>query len=359
MSYAYDLATVVKKELKVGFRDPLTTIARSIIMPLIFLIFFGFGLGGTFHDLPVAVVSESGGQLSASFVDSLNSENLFQITQTSYRQALELFDSNQVKAIVYLPADFGSSREVSLIMDRSVPNIANNIEIAIKRKASELGGVRVSGASISEEVMFGRNMQYVDFFAPSIIIMVIIFSAIFCGGLSLMYDREFGTLKSLLVAPINPGTIVLGKTIGGVLQAMVSVYCSLLLFTILGVHVNFSVNGLLLFSGITFIAAIGFIGMSVAVACKTYRFEQLTIIMLITNFPLWLLSGAIYPVESMPAWMGFLSKINPLTYLLEAMRLLLTRNIIEQTLVFDTIVVGAYAAIMYLAGVVMFKKTIG
>lgn len=359
MSYLYDLATVVNKELKVGFRDPLTIVARSIFMPLIFLIFFGFGLGGTFHDLPLAVVSESGGQLSASFVDGLNSENMFKITQTSYRQALELFDKNQVKAIVYLPADFDSRREVSLIIDRSVPNIANNIENAVRRKASELGGARVSGASISEEVMFGRNMRYVDFFAPSIIIMVVIFSAIFCGGLSLMYDREFGTLKGLLVAPIDSGTIVLGKTIGGVLQTMVSVYCSLLLFAILGVQVNFGFTGLLLFSAITFVAAIGFIGMSVAVACKTYRFEQLMIVMLITNFPLWLLSGAIYPVESMPEWMGFLSKINPLTYLLEALRLLLTRNIVEQTLVFDAIVVGAYASIMYLAGVVMFKKTIG
>ncbi len=358
MSFLYDFATIVKKEVTVGFRDPLTTVARSIVMPLIFIIFFGFGLGGTFHDLPVAVVAESGGALSARFVDSLNSENTFSITQTSYRNALELFDANKVKAIIYLPADFESSRKVLLISDKSVPNVASTLGSIVRRKAVELGGASVEGASVDEEVMFGRNIRYVDFFAPSVIIMVIIFSAIFCGGLSLMYDREFGTLKSLLVAPIEKGTIVLGKTIGGVLQTMVSVYCVLLLYLILGVQIKLGFYNLLIFSVISFIASIGFIGLSVAVACKATRFEQLAIIILTTNFPLWLLSGAIYPVESMPEWMGALSKINPLTYLLDAQRLLLTRNLIEEAVVFDMLVVGIFAAVMYLAGVVMFKKTI-
>lgn len=358
MSFLYDFATIVRKELAVGFRDPLTTVARSIIMPLIFIIFFGFGLGGTFHDLPVAVVMESSGALSEKFVDSLNAENMFIVTQTSYRDALGLFDSNKVKAIIYLPADFDGSRRVFLISDKSVPNIASNIAGAVKRKAAELGGVSVAGASVDEEVMFGRGVRYVDFFAPSVIIMVIIFSAIFCGGLSLMYDREFGTLKSLLVAPVSKGTIVLGKTMGGVIQTMVSVYCVLLLYLVLGVHVKLGFYNLLVFSAITFMASIGFIGLSVAVACKATRFEQLAIVILTTNFPLWLLSGAIYPVESMPAWMGLLSKINPLTYLLDAHRLLLTRNVIEEAIMFDATVVGIFAAVMYLAGVVMFKKTI-
>jgi len=354
MRFIYDLYSITKKELIVGFRDPATTIARSLILPLIFIIFFGFGIGSGMHDIPIGLVIQSGSSEARDFVDGLNDNNVFLISELQYRDALEEFESNRIRAVILIPAGFKETRRAVLMNDYSIPRVAETVSKEVAR-----AGISVANTNVDEEIFFGRDVRYVDFFAPSVIIMVLLFSAIFSGGLSLMYDREFGTLSSILVAPISSGTIILGKTLGGVLQTMVSVFSALMIMLILGVKIHLNPLHLLGFFAMAFIAGLGFIGMSVAVACKAGRFEQLLTAMLVINFPLWLLSGAIYPVESMPRWMGALSQFNPLTYLLDAFRLLLTRNIVLPALEFDLLVISAYALLMYFAGVIMFKKTIG
>lgn len=352
--FLYDLYSITKKELIVGFRDPATTIARSVMLPLIFIIFFGFGIGNSMHDIPIGVVVESDSSQARDFVDRLNDNNFFLIKELLYKDALDEFESNRIRAVVVIPADFEGTRRAVLMNDYSIPRVAEAVSSEVSK-----AGASVVTANVDEEIFFGRDVRYVDFFAPSVIIMVLLFSAIFSGGLSLMYDREFGTLSSLLVAPVGEGTIILGKTLGGVLQTMVSVFSALMIILILGVKIHLNPLHLFGFFVMSFIAGLGFIGMSVAVACKVKRLEQLLTVMLVINFPLWLLSGAIYPVESMPHWMGALSQFNPLTYLLDAFRLLLTRNIVLPALELDLLVISAYAVLMYLAGVIMFKKTIG
>ena len=352
--FLYDLYTITKKETIIGFRDPATTIARSVMLPLIFIIFFGFGIGNSMHEIPIGLVVQSGSSEANAFVDGLNSNNVFLIKELQYKEALQEFENNRIRAVVVIPADFKETRRAVLMNDYSIPRVAEAV-------SKEVAGAGASAASVNvdEEIFFGRDVRYVDFFAPSVVIMVLLFSAIFSGGLSLMYDREFGTLSSLLVAPVDKGTIILGKTLGGVLQTMVSVFSALMIVLILGIKIHLNPLNLVGFFAMSFIAGLGFIGMSVAIACKVKRLEQLLTAMLVINFPLWLLSGAIYPVESMPHWMGALSQFNPLTYLLDAFRLLLTRNIVMPSLELDLLVISAYAVLMYLAGVIMFKKTIG
>ncbi len=353
MRFLYDLYSITKKEVIIGFRDPITTIARSIILPLIFIIFFGFGIGGNMHDIPIGLVMQSESPEATDFADRLNENNVFRISELSHEIALETFEANELRAVVLIPSDFGEKKRAILLNDYSIPRVAETVAREVK-KAKVLTGED----KVEEEIFFGRGVRYVDFFAPSVIIMVLIFSAIFSGGLSLMYDREFGTLSGLLVAPISKGTIILGKTLGGALQTMVSVFSALMIIVLLGVRINLNPLNLLLFFFISFIACLGFIGLSVAIACKARRLEQLLTAMLVMNFPLWLLSGAIYPIESMPYWMGVLSKVNPLTYLLDSYRLLLTRNIVASSLEFDLMIISGYAILMYLAGLIMFKKTI-
>jgi ABC-2 type transport system permease protein len=211
---------------------------------------------------------------------------------------------------------------------------------------------------VEKNTLFGRGIEYLDFLAPGVVMMTILFSAFFTGGLNLIMDRQVGTLRMLMVAPISKEAIILGKTLAGVMQSITSGGVALGVAMLMGVEIKSGLMGLFLVFFLMFVSGFGFIGISLIFGSRITYIEQFMVVMMVFIMPMWFLSGGLYPVESMPEWMRFLALINPMTYATEAMRAVMLRGIIWESFARDVIILLGFAISMMVAGSLSFKRTI-
>ncbi|MHC1582036.1 MAG: ABC transporter permease [Candidatus Syntropharchaeia archaeon] len=170
--------------------------------------------------------------------------------------------------------------------------------------------------------------NYIDFLTPGIIGMVLLFASMF-AGISVLWDKEFGFLKEIMVAPVSRVSIVLGRTAGGVTTAMMQGFIILALgipmgLKITGIYRNFTIPGFIIgfFFSILFMILISatFIGLGLAFASKMEDMSGYSLVMNFLIFPIFFLSGALFPLDDFPLWLQYLAYIDPLTYGVDGLR---------------------------------------
>lgn len=195
--------------------------------------------------------------------------------------------------------------------------------------------------------------NYMDFLAPGIVSMAILFTAVF-SGLEVIWDRQFGFLKETLVAPISRTEIMIGKTLGGATIAMIQGLIVLCLTYLLGFRIH-SLASLGL--GLLFMAliAIFFTGLGLAIASKMKDMHGFQLIMNFLIMPIFFLSGALFPLENLPPAIYFISRIDPLTYGVDGLRGAIT-GISTFGIYNDLAVIGLLSALVCAIGAVLFSK---
>jgi ABC-2 type transport system permease protein len=182
--------------------------------------------------------------------------------------------------------------------------------------SSSLGGGRGGGFG-------GGLLDYKQFLYGGIIGMSILFIAIF-SGMSIVWDREFGFLKEILVAPINRSAVAIGKTLGGATQAMVQGLILLFLAPVAGVKLTpLSVLELL---PLMFLVCFALTAMGVALASRMRSMQGFQGVMNFLMMPIFFLSGALFPLRGLPAWMDALTHIDPLAYGVDPIRKVILRG---------------------------------
>ena len=199
-----------------------------------------------------------------------------------------------------------------------------------------------------------NGTSYFSFLVPGIIGMIILFQSVF-SGLSVITERQFGFLKEMLVAPISRSTIVLGKALGNALTASAQGIIVIAIAFFLG----FSFPQPLAFPAVLavmLLTGIGFASLGLALAAKIFDPSAFPAIINFIIFPIFLLSGAIYPLESAPPWLQGIALIDPLTYSVDALRgFLLGLNHFPIEL--DIAVLLAFDSAMILIAAFLFRKT--
>ena len=164
---------------------------------------------------------------------------------------------------------------------------------------------------------FGVDLKYIDFLAPGIIAMSIVFSSIF-AGVSVIWDRQFGFLKEVLVAPVSRLTIAVGQTLGGSTIAVVQGLIVLGISLLLGVKIDpMGILPALIFMALI---AFSFVSLGLAIASRLEDFHGFQLIMNLLIMPLIFLSSAFFPIQGVPEWMKPIMLINPLTYAVDGLR---------------------------------------
>jgi ABC-2 type transport system permease protein len=181
-------------------------------------------------------------------------------------------------------------------------------------------GFRSGGGAGGASVIPGipQGIDYVSFLTPGIIGMTLLFSSTF-AGLSVLWDREFGFLKEIMVAPVSRLSVILGRTAGGATTAIIQSIIILIAGFALGSKAA-SISGFLLSLIFMIMIATTFIGMGLAFASKMKDMSGFSLIMNFLIFPLFFLSGAIYPITNLPESVRVLAYINPLTYGVDGLR---------------------------------------
>ena len=174
-----------------------------------------------------------------------------------------------------------------------------------------------TGLEAAFNVLGTGDTDYVAFMYPGIVAMTILFTAMF-SAISIIWDREFGFLKEMMVAPIPRTSVVLGKVTGGGTTAFMQ-GCILLVFMPL-VGIPYGLEKIVLMLLFMLVLAMGLTSMGVLIAARMRSFEGFPIVMNFILLPMFFLSGAMFPLQNLPGWMEFLTKINPLTYGVDALR---------------------------------------
>jgi ABC-2 type transport system permease protein len=159
--------------------------------------------------------------------------------------------------------------------------------------------------------------RFIDFLTPGIVAMAVLFSSVF-SGVSVLWDKQFGFLQEVLVAPVSRLSIVIGRIFGGATTALIQGFVILAIALILGVKI--SPIGLV--AGILFMVLLAFsaVGFGLIVASQMEDFHGFQLIMNLIMFPLFFLSSALFPLEGLPYWLKVIAYLNPLTYGVDGLR---------------------------------------
>ena len=161
------------------------------------------------------------------------------------------------------------------------------------------------------------GVNFIQFMYPGIIAMGVLTTSLF-AGVSVVWDREFGFLRELLVAPLGRTGIVFGKALGAAAVALLQVALMLLITPIVGVEVD--LGTILLLVPIVFILSIALSGLGLMVASFMRSQQGFQLIIQLLIFPLIFLAGVFFPINQAPEWLQVISKFNPLTYGVDAIR---------------------------------------
>jgi len=169
------------------------------------------------------------------------------------------------------------------------------------------------------------DLSYLEFMAPGVLAQSVLFSAIFYG-IAIIWERDLGIVHKMLVSPAWRGALVFGKALSAGLRALAQAVIIVLLALVLGVHVRLEPASL---AGLAIVVVLGgalFSTFSFVIACLVKTRERFMGIGQVLTMPLFFASNAIYPIALMPAWLQRVAQVNPLTYLVNALRQLMVHG---------------------------------
>ncbi|WP_067048014.1 ABC transporter permease [Methanofollis ethanolicus] len=198
------------------------------------------------------------------------------------------------------------------------------------------------------------GIDYVTYLVPGILGMTILFSSTF-AGISVLWDREFGFLKEIMVAPVSRTAIVLGRIAGGATTSLIQG----VLILLLAVPMGFPFPGVLPFlAAVAFmlLIAAAFISLGLIFASNMKDIHGFSLIMNFVVFPIFFLSGALFPIENLPAWLLPLAYADPLTYGVDGLRGVLT-GVSSFSPLFDAAALFAFVLVLLALGAWFFERT--
>jgi len=161
------------------------------------------------------------------------------------------------------------------------------------------------------------GIDFIKFMYPGIISMSVLMTSLF-SGISVVWDKEFGFLKEVLVAPLNRGGIVVGKAVGGAVVALGQAIIMLVLAPVVGVPIGPML--LVKLIPVVLLVSLALSGLGILVASRMQSQQGFQVLIQIIIFPLIFLAGVFFPVNNVPIWLEVIAKVNPVTYAVDAIR---------------------------------------
>lgn len=256
-------------------------------------------------------------------------------------------------------------RAVYAVWLRELLRVANEPARVLVSLGQPLIYVAVMGSGLGatfRPVAVPDGFDYVRFVFPGVLGMTVLFTALF-SAVSVIWDREFGILKAILIAPVPHGAVVLGKVLGGSTVALLQGSLLLACAPLWGIRLG--LPDLLWVELTMFALAFGLSALGLAVASRMASMEGFQAVMSFLVIPLWLLSGAFFPLRGVPGWMVPLMRLDPLTYGVDALRGVILRDapgataLVAHPLAVDLAVVTGWAGLALALALLAFRSREG
>lgn len=198
------------------------------------------------------------------------------------------------------------------------------------------------GGGLSRLVSPHMEVSYMQFIFPGILGMTILFSSIF-SSISIIWDKEFGFMKEILVAPVSRFSVVIGKALSGTFISTLQAAVILMLFPFLGLTMD--IISIVFTIAVAVLLSFCISSLGIVIATFYESFESFSVIMNFIVMPMFFLSGALYPVNKLPVILKGFSKINPLTYGVDALK----HTILPDSRVFDFSILSDIGILLFLS----------
>jgi ABC-2 type transport system permease protein len=325
------LLALIRKELLAAFRDPRARLAL-VLPPLLQLFLFAYAATLEVSNVPLGVFNQDWGMGSEQLISRFERASAFSEIRRyrSLSAAQAAIDRQEVMAVVHIGQDFSrklaaaEQPTVEILLDGRKSNSAQLVNGYIGIIITQFGsdyrlGLDVPQASeIVDRTWYNPNRDYREAMVPVLIATLPMTMVLMIVGMSVARERELGTFEQLLVSPLQPFEIVIGKAVPGLIVGLVQA-AVLSLIVVAVFQIRLSGSALVLFLGLTvFLLAV--IGVALFISSLVSNQQQAMMGTMVIMMPAMMLSGFSSPVQNMPAWLQPLAMINPLTHILVIIR---------------------------------------
>jgi ABC-2 type transport system permease protein len=364
---------IVERELRKFVRTPMI-LFMTLLMPLLQLFVLGNAFGGRATHLVIAVVDEDGGPAARRVREALyaletNGDMVRPVSYDSERDAADAVRHGQVQGALVIPAQFsrrvyaGERPRVGLLLDNTDNVLSGTLRGltagAVQRAAREKPTPRMSAAVAVEAVELYPYVPYMRYMLPGVISLGLFMSAMIGGAILYLDDKQRGVHEGYLVTPITKAELVVAQilsgtikaTIGGMLLALIGALSA-------GVTAILEPARLLALAVLVILTSVSFMAMTSCIVARMSNPILPRAIFGMLNTLLYFPSGAVYPTQGLPGWLKAIARLDPFTYAVHALRVLLLKGAAVSVLLPDLAFLGLFATAMLTGSVLLFRRTL-
>ncbi len=357
----HQFLSFVKKEFLHIWRDK-RTMFILLGMPVVQIIIFGFALTNEVKNSKIAVLDQSKDIVTASLINELDASRYFDVEQNlhSYKEIEAAFRKGKIKLVVVFPNQFNKNLQhvnkstVQLIADASDPNVANALTNYATAIIMDYQNRITNNAKLPYTIKVETRMLYnpqlkgAYNFVPGLMAMVLLLVCTMMTAITIVREKETGTMEIMLVSPMKPQLVVFSKAIPYLLLSVINIATILLLSVyVLEVPINGSLSLLVLESVLFTLVSLS---LGLLISSVTDSQQAAMFISLVGLFlPTVLLSGFMFPVENMPLPLRTISKIVPASWYY---------SIVKSVMIKGLGIGGVWKETLVLAGMMVFFLTV-
>jgi ABC-2 type transport system permease protein len=368
------LRHMIRKEFIQVFRNSKMR-AIVLVMPLVQSMVFGYAVTTDVKQVTTAIYDQSATPESRDLIDRFIHSGYFSVKTMirSDREIDELIDQGKVAAIIRIPLDFGSrvaagaSAPVQIIVDGTdsntagvvlsyAGNIVRNNAIELLQKQMSNPGREPVGVNLQTRSWFNENLTSRNFYVPGVIAVIVMLVTLLLTSMSVVREKELGTMEQIVVTPITPFEFILGKTMPSVILG----FANMILVTLISVFwfdipVRGSIMTLFIANGFYLMTTIG-IGLLISTVSETQ--QQAMMSTFFFYLPAVLLSGFMFPIANMPDVVQAFTYLNPLRYFLIIIRGIFLKGVGVAILWPQILALLVLGSIVLTMAVKRFRKTL-
>ena len=364
------LAAIIYKELIQVRRDPATVFV--FIIPIIQLLIFGVALDTDVRHIPTVVYDLDQRGAGRELLWKFQATSYFDIVKHALTED-ELYNtivSGRAQVGIVIPPDYsdrllaGRQATVQVLVDGSDNTVASRVlyvangvglNASLSKLAASPGG-RLP-IEVRPYMLYNPNMQSTNFFVPGLVGIILQIVTLFLTAFSIVRERERGTMEQLIVTPVGRSALMIGKLIPYAVIGMIeTVFVLTVMVWIFKVPINGSVALLLALSVLFLIPSLG---LGILISTLAQNQAQAIQFSILIMMPSILLSGFVFPRESMPFPIYLISGAIPVTYYLQILRGIILRGASFEFLVQQTVMLAVFSVLIFTVSTLRFQKRLG
>ncbi|MCP5102140.1 MAG: ABC transporter permease [bacterium] len=362
------IKAVIIKEFAHILRDP-TSLSIVFLMPVLMMFIFGYSINFDLENVETGIIDLSNSEYSQNLIKKYANNNYFTIENLNaypnpIKTGEQFLKSSQLKQMIIIPHDFavkikqGRTAQIGITIDGSDSNIANLVyqynERIILDFISEFQPMEEI-IKIHTKVLFNPEVKSAFFFIPGLIAILLVMISALLTSLSISREKESGSIDLLFISPLKSPEIIIGKTVPYIFVSLIAAAIILLFARFwFGIPIQGNLLVLFFFSILYIITSLslGILISTIAPSQKIAMFATL----LITLLPSIMLSGFIFPLESMPLPLQGVSRIVPATYFLKIIRGVVVKGAELKHFVSEGVALAVFTTVLLTIASIKFSR---